>query len=64
RKFMPVFLTLSAQMVNGAMGRLGDKHPDHGAPFGPGLCPMKFWEERPIVTSCVQRSCRAKTPRN
>lgn len=60
RKFLPAFLTMSAQMVNGAMGQLGDKHPDHGAPWGLGQCPMKLWEERPIEASCVQRSCRAK----
>lgn len=64
RKFMPVLLSLSAQMVKGAMGQLGDKHPDHGARWGPGRCPMKFWEERPLAASCVQRSCRAKAPLN
>ena len=53
---------MNAQMVNGAMGQLGDKHPDHGAPFGPDHCPMKHWEERPIDAVCVQHSCRAKTP--
>lgn len=64
RKFMPAFLSLSAQMVNGSMGQLGEMHPDHGAPFGPGHCPMKLWEEHPLAASCVQRSCRAKAPRN
>lgn len=64
RKFMPSFLSLSAQMVNGAMGQLGDEHPDHDAPLGPGRCPMRLWEERPLAASCVQRSCRAKSPRN
>ena len=62
RKFMPAFLSLSAQMVGGAMGQLGDKHPDHGARSGPGRCPMELWEERPLEASCVQRSCRAKQP--
>lgn len=60
RKFMPAFLSMSAQMVNGAMGQLGDKHPDHGAAPGPGRCPMQHWSERPIEARCVQRSCRAK----
>lgn len=60
RKFIPAFLSHSAQMVNGAMGQLGDEHPDHGTPFGPGRCPMKLWESRPLEASCVQRSCRAK----
>lgn len=60
RKFMPMFLSASAQMVDGAIGRLGDKHPDHGARSGAGRCPMQLWEERPLEASCVERSCRAK----
>jgi hypothetical protein len=60
RKFLWSFLDMASQMVNGAVGQLGEKHPDHGRPFGSDRCPMMHWRERPVEAACVENSCRAK----
>ena len=62
RKFLWTFLNMTAQLVNGSMGQLAAKHPDHGTSWGSERCPMRHWEERPLEAACVQNACRAKTP--
>lgn len=57
RKFLPSFLSMAAQQVDGAMGQLAERHPDHGAPRG---CPIRHWEERPLAAVCERNACRAK----
>lgn len=59
RKFMPMLMANLQQMVNGTIGEAGDAHPDHGIPMTTDACPMKHWEERPLASVCVRRSCRA-----
>ena len=60
RKFLWSYLSMTAQQVHGAMGQLGERHPDYGTTRGAERCPIKHWEERPLETACVLNACRAK----
>lgn len=59
RKFMPGLLSNLQQAINGDIGQYAERHPDHGISMSTDACPMKRWEETPIASACVQRSCRA-----
>lgn len=58
-KYMNTLSHVLEVEVQGDLMQYGERHPDHGMPVGRDVCPMKHWEETPLPSVCVERSCRA-----